>query len=212
MIAPSPQPPSSSRADRLVLDVSRLPKFAFGHQGLIWWGTIGFMVIEGSMFIMVFITYFFLRTRESSWPPGVPLPDASFGTINTIILLASAIPNHMAKIAAEKFQVNRIRVLMPIVFLFGIAFLIVRVFEFGSLGVRWDTNAYGSIVWFIMGLHTSHVLTDVADTAVLGALLFTAHVEPKRLVDVSENALYWDFVILTWIPVFLTIYFAPRWL
>ena len=37
---------------RTALDVSALPDHAFGHKGLIWWGTIGFMVIEGSMFVI----------------------------------------------------------------------------------------------------------------------------------------------------------------
>jgi cytochrome c oxidase subunit I+III len=61
-----------------------------------------------------------------------------------------------------------------------------------------------------MGLHTFHLVTDVVDTAVLTALMFTAHVEPRRFVDVNENALYWDFVVLGWLPVYFTIYFAPR--
>ena len=30
--------------------------------------------------------------------------------------------------------------------LFALAFLVVRGFEFAALNVRWDTNAYGSIV------------------------------------------------------------------
>jgi cytochrome c oxidase subunit I+III len=42
--------------------------------------------------------------------------------------------------------------------------------------------------------------------------MFTGHVEPKRLVDVSENGLYWYFVVLSWLPIYATIYLAPRWL
>ena len=198
--------------NRRTLDVAALPDYAFGHQGLIWWGTVGFMVIEGSMFVMVLITYFFLRTRVSEWPPGLPNPDATFGTINTLLLLASTVPNQMTKVAAEKLDLRRVRLLLLVCLAFGVAFIAIRVFEFGSLGVRWDTSAYGSIVWFVMGLHTTHIVTDVADTAVLTALVFTGHAEPKRMVDVSENALYWHFIVLIWIPIYLTIYFAPRWL
>jgi cytochrome c oxidase subunit I+III len=54
--------------------------------------------------------------------------------------------------------------------------------------------------------------TDAVDTGVLMALMFTAHVEPKRYVDISENSLYWYFIVLSWIPVYLVIYFGPRWL
>jgi heme/copper-type cytochrome/quinol oxidase subunit 3 len=192
------------------IDVAALPDHAFGHKGLIWWGTIGFMVIEGSMFIMVLLAYFVLRTRVPDWPPSLPNPDLTFGTINTLVLFVSAVPNHIAKKAAERYDLKRVQVFMPIMLLFGVAFVTVRVFEFGSLGCAWNDNAYASIVWFIMGLHTFHLVTDVVDTAVLTALMFTAHVEPRRFVDVNENALYWDFVVLGWLPVYFTIYFAPR--
>jgi heme/copper-type cytochrome/quinol oxidase subunit 3 len=198
--------------ERDVLDVSRLATFAFGHQGLIWWGTVGFMVIEGSMFILVFITYFFLRTRESMWPPGVPLPDSTWGTVNTALMVASLIPNQMTKSAAERFDVPRTRALLLLCLALQAIAIVIRGFEFNSLGVRWDTNAYGSIVWVLLGLHASHLITDWIDSVVLAALIFTAHLEPKRLVDVSENALYWYFVVLSWLPIYVVIYFAPRWL
>lgn len=199
-------------ARRRALDVHALPEYAFGHQGLIWWGTVGFMVIEGSMFVMAAITYFFLRTRVEAWPPSAPLPDWSLGALNTAILLASVVPNQLTKKAAEHLDLAKVRRLLPVCLLFGVAFAVVRAFEFARLGVSWDTNAYGSIVWFLMGLHTTHLFTDVIDTGVLTALVFTAHAEPKRLVDVSENALYWYFVVISWIPIFLIVYFAPRWL
>lgn len=198
--------------NRRTLDVAALPDHAFGPSGLIWWGTLGFMVIEGSMFVMVLVVYFFLRTRVPEWPPSLPNPDITFGTVNLVLMVLSAVPNHLTKTAADRYDLGRVRLLLPVCVLFGAAMLVVRVFEFGSLGGAWDYNAYASIVWFIMGLHTVHLLTDVADTAVLTALMFTAHVEPKRFVDVSENALYWYFIVLMWIPVYATVYWAPRWL
>ena len=195
---------------RQVLDVAALPEYAFGHNGLIWWGTIGFMVIEGSVFVMALVAYFFLRTRVAEWPPSLPNPDITWGTVNTIILLASIIPNQMTKKAAEQLDVRKVRILLPICLVFGVAFVAVRAFEFPSLNCTWDDNAYASIVWVIMGVHTLHLVTDVVDSFVLTGLVFTAHIDPTRMVDVGENALYWYFIVLTWIPIYLIIYFAPR--
>jgi cytochrome c oxidase subunit I+III len=197
---------------RRTIHVAALPDYAFGHNGLIWWGTVSFIVIEGSMFVMALLAYYFLRTRVTGWPPSLPNPDVTLGTINTLVLLGSIVPNQLAKKAAEHLDLGRVRVLLPIGLAFGVVFLIVRAFEFGALGTAWNDNAYASIVWLILGLHTAHLLTDVVDSTVLTALIFTAHVEPKRLVDVNENAIYWDFVVLAWIPIYLTVYFAPRWL
>jgi heme/copper-type cytochrome/quinol oxidase subunit 3 len=203
-------PVEASEGRRLTLDVSALPDHAFGHQGLIWWGTVGFMVIEGSMFAMALITYFVLRTRVTEWPPSLPDPDATIGTVNTVLMLASLVPNQLTKTAAEKYDLRKVRWLLLVCLAFGIAFVVLRAFEFASLNCSWNSNAYGSIVWTLLGLHTVHVVTDVGDSSVLAALMFTAHAEPKRFVDVSENALYWYFVVASWIPIYLVIYFAPR--
>jgi cytochrome c oxidase subunit I+III len=197
---------------RKTVNVAALPGYAFGHRGLIWWGTVSFMVIEGSMFVMVLVAYFFLRTRVPEWPPSLPNPDIMWGTINMLVVAVSLIPNQMAKRAAEDLDLRRVRLLLPVLVAFGAAAIVIRVFEFGALNAGWDYNAYASIAWFLLGLHTTHLVTDFADTCVLTALVFTGHVEPKRLVDVSENALYWYFVVASWVPIYLTLYFAPRWL
>ena len=62
----------------------------------------------------------------------------------------------------------------------------------------------------LLGLHTAHLLTDVADTLVLTALMFTRHAHGKRFSDVGDNAFYWDFVVISWLPIYLLIYWAPR--
>ena len=126
--------------NRRVLDVAALPNYAFGHQGLIWWGSVSFMVIEGSMFVMVLITYFFLRTRVAEWPPSLPNPDVTLGTVNTLVLLASIVPNQMTKKAAEKLDLARVRVLLVVCLVFGITFLVVRAFEFASLNASWESK------------------------------------------------------------------------
>ena len=84
--------------------------------------------------------------------------------------------------------------------------------EFSALHFRWDDNAYASITWLLLSLHTIHIATDVVDTAVLTTLFWTGPVTKKRFVDASENSLYWYFIIAWWIPIYLVIYWAPRWL
>jgi cytochrome c oxidase subunit III len=199
-------------SERRTLDVSDLPGYAFGHQGLIWWGTVGFMVIEGSMFVIVLISYFYLRLKVSAWPPSLPNPDYFYGTLNLILVVASCMPAALAKSAAENFNLRGVRVWVAVLTLMGMGSVVLRALEFPSLNCRWDDNAYGSIVWLLLGLHTTHVVTDVVDGAVLLALMSSGPVTEPRFVDVSENSLYWYFIVLWWIPIYLTIYFAPRWM
>jgi cytochrome c oxidase subunit III len=61
-----------------------------------------------------------------------------------------------------------------------------------------------------MGLHTAHLLTDVLDTGVLAAVMFTHHAHGRRFLDVAEGAVYWYFVVLAWLPLYFVIYWIPR--
>jgi cytochrome c oxidase subunit III len=192
------------------IDVSQLPSFAFSHRSPMWWGTLGMMAIEGTVFALAVATYFYLRSHSDTWPMTAPPPDLLWGTLNTAIMLVSAIPNHLAKKAGERYDVPGVRLWIVVGLLFGAAFIGVRVMEFAALNVRWDSNAYGSIVWTLLGLHTVHMVTDWLDTLVLGVLFFTGPLEGKRFVDVSENSMYWYFVVWTWIPIYLVIYWGAR--
>jgi cytochrome c oxidase subunit 3 len=201
---------SATPAGRLALDVSTVPTYGFGHRSLLWWATASMMVIEGMVFALVIVSYVYLKGRAPHWPPAGPGPDLRWGTLNTVILLASCVPNALAKKAAEHLDLGKVRLWLTVCLLFGLAFNGVRALEFTTLNVRWDSNAYGSIVWLAIGFHTVHVVTDFLDTSVLTALIFAGPVDEHRFVDVSENALYWYFVVFTWLPIYAVVYFAPR--
>ena len=133
-----------------------------------------------------------------------------WGTVNVVILVVSAWPNLLARKAAERFRPRRVRFWMTVALVFALALNIVRFLEFRQLDVRWDTNAYGSVTWFLLGLHTLHVLTDFLDSTVLAAVMFCGRLDENRFVDVSENAMYWNFVVVSWLPIYAVIYLAPR--
>jgi cytochrome c oxidase subunit III len=193
------------------LDVSALPPGAFGYRSLMWWGTVGMFVIEGTMFALTVGSYFYLRARSPAWPPpGIAPPALRWGTLNLIVLLASSVPNELAKKASERVDLPATRLWLVASIAFGAAFTVIRAVEFTALNVTWTNSAYGSIVWLLLGLHTVHILTDLGDTMVLTVLMFVGPIEEKRFVDVSENSLYWYFVVITWIPIYGVLYWAPR--
>jgi heme/copper-type cytochrome/quinol oxidase subunit 3 len=196
--------------DGRVLDISTLPTFAFGHRSPMWWGTMGLMLIEGTVFALAIMAYFYLRSHASAWPMSRFPPELIWGNINTAVMLGSLVPNYFAKKAAERLDLHGVRLWMVVCLLFSLVFLGVRVLEFTALNTRWDSNAYGSAVWMLMGLHTTHLVTDAYDSAVLTTLMFTGPLEGKRFVDVSENAAYWYFVVLSWLPIYAVIYWGAR--
>ena len=194
-----------------VADLADLPTHGHGPRGITWWGTMGFVAIETTVFALAAATYFYLMGREESWPPGQPPPDLLWGNIQLGLLLASAVPNIWANRVGVAEDLPKVRIALVIMSLVGLAPLGIRVFEFYGLNCSWTDNAYGSIMWTILGLHTLHLLTDVGDTLVLTVLMFTKHVEPRRFTDVTDNCTYWNFVVISWVPIWALIYAVPRW-
>jgi cytochrome c oxidase subunit 3 len=192
------------------VDVSHVPTYAFGHRSVLWWGTMGLVAIEGTMFAMLISSYLYLYQLAPQWPLSASPPDLRWATANVAILLASMVPNELAKRAAERLDLTMVRVWLVVCLVFGVAFLLVRVFEFQSLNVRWDSNVYGSLTWLLLGFHTVHLLTDEVDSVLLTVLMFTGPLDESRFVDVSENAVYWYFVVATWLPIYAVLYLVPR--
>jgi cytochrome c oxidase subunit 3 len=198
---------------RIDLDVSGLPEFAFGSRAVTWWGVMGFLLIEGTMLALCFVTYFYLRDRVYEWPPPpTPLPDLAVPTINLFVMLLSVVPMYMVDRAAKRLDVRAVKLWHVVCDLIGVVFIVIRAFEFKSLNVYWDTNAYGSIVWTIIVIHTFHLVSEVIETIVITLLLYLGHTEPKYLVDSTDNALYWYFIVGIWVPCYVLIYLAPRFL
>ena len=192
------------------LDVRDLPTFGFSHRSVMWWGTAGLMAIESTVFALAVVTYFFLRAHADTWPMHSSPPDLTWGTVNTLLLVASLWPNHLAKRAAERLDRNGVRLWITVCLTVSIVFLVIRGLEFAALNCKWYEDAYASIVWVLLGLHTTHLITDFYDTGVLTVLTFTNRMEDKRFVDVSENAAYWYFVVLSWLPMYAVIYWGAR--
>src|SRR3954464_9979877 len=87
------------------LDVSRLPTLSFGNKGLMWWGTLSFMVIEGWTLGLTVMSYFYVRQNFESWPPlRTPHPSLLIPTINLVVMLASLIPAWVAAKRAKAFD------------------------------------------------------------------------------------------------------------
>jgi cytochrome c oxidase subunit 3 len=193
-------------------DLSSLPTHGFGHRSLTWWGVCSFFLIEGTAFVLAIAAYFFLMSQEQAWPPPpYRAPDFLAGTLFTILLLLSEIPNTMAKKAAEHGQLRKLRWLLLVMAAIGLALLVLRAFEFNSMNIYWYENAYGSVIWMLLVLHTTHIGTDWVDTLVLAGLMHGKHgMEGRRFVDCSENAMYWRFVWLCWLPIYFLIYWLPR--
>lgn len=195
---------------RIVADVSSLPDAAFGSRTLMWWGVMGFILIESTAFLLGGGAYFFLMNHTTPWPPHRVPPDLPIGTWFTALVLLSEIPNVMTGRMAHAHHLGMVRLGLVLMSIAGLVLVGLRLLEFGSLNVGWDDNAYGSIVWALLFIHAVHVITDVADTVVLTVFACTHELQTTHFSDVADNCMYWHFVAIAWVPIYALLYWVPR--
>lgn len=203
---------------RAVIDVSKLPHHEFDTYDPVWWGNNGLLAIETSMFAILIATYFYLRQNFALWPPPIaqltaplrPLPELTYGAANTILLLLSCIPMIIADRAARRDDRDTTRIGLVICLVCGLAAMVLRGFEFSAVQFRWDSNAYGSIVWFVLGMHALHLLVLTSETLLLLIWIIRREFDMKHRVDVVTIAVYWYWVVGVWLVLFAIVYFTPR--
>ena len=195
---------------RPAIDVSGLPTTAFGHRDPLWWGVVGIMCIEGTMFAIMAASYFYLRGGAQLWPPpGTLHPGVGITTLNLLILLASIYPMHQAAQSAEREDLPAIRRWLIVATVLIVAFLILRFVILHRLTFRWDSHAYGSLIWLTAGLHTLHVITGIVENLLFITLLTKGPVEDKHMDDLRLNSMYWYFVVACWVPFYCIFFLDP---
>lgn len=194
----------------VVADVSGLPAYGHGPRSGPWWGSLGFMALEGMGFALAVAAYYYLYAVNPRWPLSSPPPDLWPGTALAVFLVLSILPNIWTNRVALGEDLIKTQIGLVIMSGVGAVALALRAFEFAHTQTRWDLDAYGSILWFVLGLHTTHIVTDLGDTIVLAVLMFTRHGRGRRFSDVTDNCFYWNFVVATWIPLYLILDWTPR--
>lgn len=196
---------------RPVVDVRGFSPYSLGPDGPLWWGMLGMIAIEAAVFAILIAAYFYLKTQSAAWPQGgFGPPSLLLPTINTVILVASSFVMHWADKGAAKDDQRRLRVGMIGAASLAVVFLVLKVVEYSGVPYKWDTNAYGSIVWTIIGFHSAHVFLLLLKTTVVATLAVRGFFTPERRLGVIINGMYWHFVVAVWVPLYVVLYWSPR--
>nr|WP_298138909.1 cytochrome c oxidase subunit 3 [uncultured Pseudomonas sp.] len=198
---------------RQIIDVSQFSRFQAGREAPLWWGIIGLILVEASVVASFIASYFYLRLYQPQWPPaGVEPPELLWPTLNLALLLLSCVTMWWAGRALSRDQRGKFTLGTAISVLLASLVLVSRWQQFQAFEVRWDENPYGSILWTISGFHFVHVVSAVIGTAVVVLLSLRGFFTRKRQLAVVVDTLYWYFVGLVWIPLYVVLYWVPRWL
>jgi len=194
-----------------VIDGSAIPQEPEDFHALVWWGTIGMIVIESTMFVLAIGSYFYLRMHASEWPSmRIGPPALTIPTWNLAVLLVSLAPAIWADKAAHKEDLRGTRRALALTLLLGLIFLALRVGEFHSLNSRWNSSAFASINWTILGLHTSNLLTSLLETLIVLIYALIRPLEDHHYLDARLDGVFWYFIVISWIPLYVVVFLVPR--
>jgi cytochrome c oxidase subunit 3 len=208
---------------RSVVDVGDWSRFATKHHHPLWWGVLGLVVIEVTVVAGFLVSYFYLGVAQGArpelqslaaqWPPhGVrPLP-LLYPSINVGLLLLCAASMFYAGLAMRKEQRGRLVASFVFCTVAGLAVLYLRWLQLQEFGFRWSEHAYGSMVWLLTGFHFAHVTSAVLGTAAIGVLCAVGYFGERRQLAVDVDTMYWYFVSFAFIPIYLVLYWVPRFL
>jgi heme/copper-type cytochrome/quinol oxidase subunit 3 len=175
----------------------------------VWWGVVLLVAIEATAMGILLVSALYLRGGPAAdvWPPSTVGASAlRLGLVEAALLAASFVPMVMAVRAGRRERLAPARAWLAVATLLGLAMLVVRAFEIPRIAFRWDSHAFGSVFWMIFGVHVTHVVTGVLESAMLVALFFVGPVEKKHYADLEASALLWYFSVVEWAPALAILY------
>ena len=180
-------------------------------RSIAWWGMVLLIVTEATIFASLLASYFFIRAGSPQWPlGGIEAPKLARISGFTVVLLASSLPLVVAERALVRGNIGRVRRLLALSFVMGLAFLVHQGFEYHDLHFGIKDNAYASLFYVITGLHGLHVLVGLCMSLVVQAKAAVGRLTAERHVTLKVFSLYWHFVDVVWIFVFSSLYLSPH--
>jgi len=176
-----------------------------------WWGVVALIMTEGTIFAGLIGSYFFLRAASKQWPPpGIEEPKLTLSIIMSFVLWGSSLPMLFVERGIKRGNQRALRLGLMMAWIMGAAFLGYSMKDFSDLKFRWGENAYSSIYYTTVGLHTFHVFVGLVMSAVVQIKAWLGKFSEERHVTVQVYAMYWHFVDAVWLFVFPTFILSPH--
>jgi cytochrome c oxidase subunit III len=170
-----------------------------------------FLASEVMLFGSLFSAYALLRMGAATWPDQSAVLSVPLATLNTVILIASSATIVLALAAVRAGRLEAYRRFMGLTILGGVAFLVVKAFEYGdkfAAGLVPATDNFLALYFTLTGLHALHVVGGlVVNLYLWGPGVRMWRTDPARFTGRIEVAgLYWHFVDVVWIFLFPVLY------
>ena len=162
------------------------------------------------MLFMGFTSAYIVRQEEGQWLV-FDLPNILF--VSTFIILMSSVSMVWATRSAKKDNQKGVKNGLLITLILGVSFAVCQYFawvEIYDLGVFWagvESNAAGSYLYLITGLHLAHLFAAILSLIYTFARSLQGAYSSSNSLGLEVAALYWHFLDALWVYLFLFLYY-----
>ena len=128
----------------------------------------------------------------------------------SFVLWGSSIPMLVAERGIKRGNQRALRFGLMAAWIMGAAFVGYSMKDFSELKFRWGENAYSSLFYTTVGLHTFHVFVGLMMSIVVQIKAWLDKFSEERHVTVQVYAMYWHFVDVIWLFVMPTFILSPH--
>ena len=171
-----------------------------------------FLASECLLFGALISAYVLYRGRSTIGPYPNDVFDIPYTSVSSFVLLASSLTMVLALAAAQKRDVQRMRLWLLATALLGMTFVGGQVYEFTLFheeGLAIHTNLFGTTFFTLTGFHGVHVTVGILMLLSLVGMSMAQRLPPDASFPVEMVGLYWHFVDIVWIVIFTVVYLIP---
>jgi cytochrome c oxidase subunit III len=178
---------------------------------------VGFWLFLGGecvLFGTLFATFMTLRNNTLGGPAGTELFDLKLVAWATLILLTSSLTSVFAIQAMHiKKSVSAMTLWLVVTVALGLAFLGLEIYEFTHYvheGHRFNSSAFGTSFYSLVGFHGAHVAFGIAWISILIVQLLKKGLTVVTAPKIYVAALYWHFIDVVWVFIFTIVYLMGK--
>jgi len=166
--------------------------------------------VEIITFLMVTISFMYSRSADVAvFNEAQTHLNATFGTINTIILITSGFFMARTVTALKDNNHKKANTFITISTFLGFLFLVLKGYEYYhkiDLGLTLRTNTFFTYYWMMTGFHFIHVMLGIVLLLAMKYYIRIKRYTAEDMLDVETVATYWHMCDIIWILIFPVLY------
>jgi cytochrome o ubiquinol oxidase subunit 3 len=168
-----------------------------------------YLMTDCLLFASLFATFAVLRNNTAGSVGSADIVDMNYVLLQTLLLLTSSATSGFALITARAKQYTPALIWLLVTIVLGLGFLTLELHEFQTLiddGHGWQTSAFLSAFFTLVGTHGLHILAGLVWASVLTWVLLFKGITARYLKQLTLFTLFWHFLDIVWICIFTFVY------